>query len=53
MRERLFVYSIVNTLTELPMIERVAFFEDKKTMPRLVNIYFERPLMRNPGLIAE
>ncbi len=53
MRERLFVYSIVNTLTELPMVEYVAFFEDKKTMPRLVNIYFERPLMRNPGLIAE
>lgn len=53
MRERLFVHSIVNTLTELPMVEGVAFFENKETMPRLVNIYFERPIRRNPGLIAE
>ena len=53
MRERLLIFSIINTLTEYPSVNRVMFYEDNKVMENLLNINLKRPIYRNPGLIAE
>lgn len=52
-RESLFIYSIVNTLTELPNVNSVLLLSGSEPMESFHNIYLERPLYRNPGLIAE
>lgn len=50
-RERLFIFSVVNTLTELPGINRVWMLEDGKKLNTPVSLYLGNPLLRNPGLI--
>ncbi len=53
-QERMLVYSIVNTLTEMPTIRRVQFFRAGQSIEKLSGyLYMTTPFMRNPGLIKE
>ncbi len=53
-QERLLVYAIVNTLTELDGLRKVRFFVEDETLDTLAHgIYLHGSLIRNPGLIAE
>ena len=48
------VYSIVNTLTEMPTIRRVQFFRAGQSIEKLSGyLYMTTPFMRNPGIIKE
>ena len=50
--EYLTVYAIVNTMTEVTGIRRVAFLQDGQPVQTLKgNIRLSEPLMRNPGVI--
>ena len=51
-RERAFVYSIVNTLTEIEDIGRVWMLEDGKKLGVMDKIYLGNSLMRNPGILV-
>ncbi|MBQ9949974.1 MAG: GerMN domain-containing protein [Clostridia bacterium] len=54
MRERLFIYTIVNSLTQLPDVKRVLFMNSSESAcDKLINIYLGVPLYRNPGLEAD
>ncbi|MGI6315376.1 MAG: GerMN domain-containing protein [Christensenellales bacterium] len=51
-RERLMLYSVVNSLTEMDNINRVQFLVDGAAVSELGgNFNLSRPLWRNPGLI--
>lgn len=52
-RERLFVYSVVNTLTELPGVSRVWMLENGKKLGLADKIYLGNALLRNPGILAD
>lgn len=54
-RESLFMYSIVNTMVQLPTIDRVYFVDADTGEPceSLLNIYLGMPLYENPGLNAD
>ncbi|MEA4971057.1 MAG: GerMN domain-containing protein [Candidatus Pelethousia sp.] len=52
-RERLFVYSVVNTITEIPGIQRVWMLEDGKKLGAVQDIYLGNALMRNPGIMID
>ena len=51
-RERLFIYSIVNTLVRLPQIDSVFFTDSETRQPSgdILNIFLGSPLYENPGL---
>ena len=51
-RERAFIYSIVNTLTEIEDIGRVWMLEDGKKLGSIDRIYLGNSLMRNPGILV-
>lgn len=53
-RERLLVFSIVNTLTQLPVVEKV-FFADEygDALEPFLNINLSMPLYPNPGLESD
>lgn len=51
-RERAFIYSIVNTLTEIEDIGRVWMLEDGKKLGSIDKIYLGNSLMRNPGILV-
>lgn len=51
-RERAFIYSIVNTLTEIEGIGRVWMLEDGKKLGSVDKIYLGNSLMRNPGILV-
>ena len=52
-RERLFVYSVVNTLTEIPGVQRVWMLEDGKKLGMIDQIYLGNALLRNPGIMID
>ena len=53
MRETLFIYGVVNTLTDMPMISSVWMLENGEKIAQVNNIYLGGALVRNPGLIVE
>ncbi|MEG1771722.1 MAG: GerMN domain-containing protein [Clostridia bacterium] len=52
-RERLIIYSIVNTITDIDYINSVWFLCDGKKLNKILYISLENPLMRNVGLLVE
>jgi hypothetical protein len=52
-REQLFVFSVINTVTEMPGISRVLMFENGKMPVSAGRIWFGNPLLRNPKLYIE
>ena len=53
MRETLFIYGVVNTLTDMPMISSVWMLENGEKIAQVNKIYLGGALVRNPGLIVE
>ncbi|MEG1548753.1 MAG: GerMN domain-containing protein [Clostridia bacterium] len=51
--ERMFIYSVVNTLTELPGVKRVWMLENGKKLGMIDDIYLGNALLRNPGIMAD
>jgi len=51
MRERMFIYCIVNTLTGVRGINRVWMLEEGEKLGQAGEIYLGNALMRNPGII--
>ena len=49
----IYIYSIINTMTEFPGIQRVWMLENGRKMGAIGDIYLGNSLMRNPGLILE
>ena len=52
-RERLFIYSVVNAISEIPGIQRVWMLEDGKKLGAVKDIYLGNALMRNPGIMID
>ncbi|NCB30360.1 MAG: hypothetical protein EOM66_03015 [Clostridia bacterium] len=52
-RERLFIYSVVNAITEIPGIQRVWMLEDGKKLGTIKDIYLGNALLRNPGIMID
>lgn len=52
-QKRLFIYAIVNTLTELPGVRRVQFLENGQLMASMEPLSLGSPMLRNPGLEIE
>ena len=52
-RESMFIYGVVNTMTDMPMISSVWMLEDGNKIDKIQNIYLGSALVRNPGLIVE
>ena len=52
-RERMFIYSVVNTLTELEGVSRVWMLEEGKKLGSIEEIYLGNALMRNPGILVD
>jgi len=53
-REQMIVYGVINTLTDLPGVERVWMLEDGERIGEAAElIHLAGPLLRNPGLILE
>ena len=50
-KERLMIYSIVNTLTSEPSINRVQILVEDRRVGALGAIDLTNPLIRNPGII--
>lgn len=50
-QELLFVYGVVNTLTEIPGVERVWMLEDGKKLRMVEDLYLGNALLRNPGIL--
>ena len=51
-RELLFVYSVVNTLTEFPGVQRVWMMENGEKLGMLEQIYLGGALLRSPGILV-
>ena len=49
----MFIYSVVNTLTELEGVSRVWMLEDGKKLGSVDEIYLGNALMRNPGILVD
>lgn len=49
----IYIYSIINTMTEFPGIQRVWMLEDGRKMGAIGDIYLGNALMRNPGIMLE
>ncbi|MDR0840519.1 MAG: GerMN domain-containing protein [Christensenellaceae bacterium] len=52
-RERLFLFSVVNAITEIPGIQRVWMLEDGKKLGIIDDIYLGNALLRNPGILID
>ncbi len=52
-RELMFVYGVVNTLTDLPFVQRVWMRENGQKLSTIQDVYLGNPLVRSPGLISE
>jgi len=52
-RERMFIYSVVNTLTEIEGISRVWMLENGSKLGVIGEIYLGNALMRNPGILVD
>ncbi len=49
----LFVYSVINTMTEFPGVHRVWMLEDGKKLGTQGEVYLGNALLRNPGIVSE
>ena len=52
-RELMFVYGVINTLCDLPYVERVWMLEDGKKLGTIRELYLGNPLVPSPGLVSE
>ncbi len=52
-RELMFVYGVINTLTELPYVERVWMLEDGERLDTVSELYLGNPLVKSPGLVSQ
>ena len=52
-RAWLFVYGVIDTLTEMPGIQRVWMLEDGRKLGMAADIYLGNALLRNPGILAD
>lgn len=52
-RELIFIYGVIDTLTDLPYVERVWMLEDGGKLGTISTLYLGDPLVRSPGLISE
>ncbi|MDD4075975.1 MAG: GerMN domain-containing protein [Eubacteriales bacterium] len=55
-RERrawLFVYGVIDTLTEMPGIQRVWMLEDGRKLGMVGDLYLGNALLRNPGVLED
>ena len=52
-RERLFIYSVVNAITEIPGIQKVWMLEDGQKLGTIKDIYLGNALLRNPGIMID
>lgn len=52
-RERLFIYSVVNAVTEIPGIQRVWMLEAGKKLGTVGELYLGNALLRNPGIMID
>jgi hypothetical protein len=50
-QEKLFIFSVINTLTEIPGVERVWMLENGKKIESVDKLYLGNPLLRNPGIL--
>jgi hypothetical protein len=51
--EKLFIFGIVNTLTEIPGVERVWMLEDGQKIRAVADLYLGNALLRNPGILID
>ena len=51
--EAMTIYSVVNSLTELPNIEKVQFLIDGQKVDTFINLIFNEPFSRDESLIQE
>ena len=49
--ERLFIYGVVNTLTEMPGVNRVWMLENGQKLGMIGDMYLGNALLRNPGIL--
>ncbi len=49
----LFVYSVIDTLTELPGIQWVWMLENGEKLGAVGDVYLGNALLRNPGILEE
>ena len=49
----MFIYGVVNTLTDMPMISSVWMLENGEKLDTVGQIYLGNALVRNPGLIVK
>lgn len=52
-REQLFIYGVINTVTNIPGISYVLMLENGKTLQTVGRLYLGNPLMRSTGLNQE
>lgn len=52
-RELMFVYGVINTLCNLPYVERVWMLEDGGKLGAIRELYLGNPLVPSPGLVLE
>lgn len=52
-REQLFIYSVVNALTEIQGIYRVWMLEDGNKLGTVGALYLGNALLRNPGIMID
>ncbi|MCE5235530.1 MAG: GerMN domain-containing protein [Clostridiaceae bacterium] len=48
---KLFIFGVINTLTEIPGVERVWMLEDGKKLESVNELYLGNALLRNPGIL--
>lgn len=51
--ETFFIYCVINTLTELPGVQRVWMLEDGEKLGTIGALYLGNALMRNPGMMVD
>ena len=52
-REQLFIYSVVNAITEIQGIHRVWMLEDGNKLGAVGELYLGNALLRNPGIMID
>jgi len=48
---KLFIFGVINTLTEIPGVERVWMLEDGQKIRSVEDLYLGNALLRNPGIL--
>lgn len=52
-QDELFIFGVVNTLTEIPGVERVWMLEDGQKIRTVADLYLGNALLRNPGILID